>query len=142
MDTNDDSHPSKRDLTAWWARYYDVAHLASQLGRLPRLSDGVAPAHVSWPAAQRRATTLNAQQRAALAALPGWSNNPRNDAFEDRAEELRVFIATRARAPRVRGKEPGEVALAHWLSRQRVAMAEGRLTAERARVLSYVTRQL
>jgi len=136
------SRGSKRDLTRWWARYERVAHHAHRLGRLPRLSDGVDPADVGWPASQRRATTLTPQQRDALESLPGWSYHPRDDAWDQRAEELRQFIALHARAPRVRGPIPGESGLAHWYSRQRIADADGRLTPERALTLRYATRRL
>lgn len=142
MDTPHPAPHPRRDLSHWWARYDRVASHAHLLGRLPRLSDHVDPADVGWPASQRRATTLDTDQRAALAALPGWSDHPRADSWEQRAEELRVFIATHHRAPRVRGDMDGESALAHWHSRQRVADTQGRLTTERSRALRYATRAL
>lgn len=142
MHTPQPPRSSKRDLTQWWTRYHRIAAIAEQLGRLPRLSDNVDPADVGWPANQRRATTLNPEQRAALEALAGWSSNPRDDAWEARAEELHRFIATYARAPRVRGGIPGEPALAHWLSRQRLADRAGELGAERSAALRYATRAL
>jgi len=142
MHTSRRTPGSKRDHGPWWANYERVAEHAHALGRLPRLSDGVPADIVGWAAGQRRATTLTSKQKAALAALPGWSDRPRAEAWELRAEELRRFIATEGRAPRVRGELPGESALAHWFSRQRVAEATGRLTTERARLLAYATRTL
>ncbi|MGZ0711302.1 Helicase associated domain protein (plasmid) [Coraliomargarita sp. W4R53] len=133
-------HGSKRDLTHWWARYRRVEQIANRLGRLPRLSDGVEPADVGWPANQRRATTLTVEQRAALELLPGWSSKPLSDAWESRAEELRRFINDRERAPRVRGDLPGEAALAHWHSRQRVAERNGTLSKDQIRILRYASR--
>lgn len=133
---------TKRDRGPWWATYERVAAHAWALGRLPRLSDGVTADLVGWAASQRRALTLTADQKAALAALPGWTDRPRADAWEDRAEELRRFIATEGRAPRVRGDLPGESALAHWHSRQRVAERHGLLSPERAQLLAYSTRTL
>lgn len=133
---------SRRDRGPWWANYERVAAHAHALGRLPRLSDGVPADLVGWAAGQRRATSLTADQRAALAALPGWSDRPRADAWEERAEELRRFIAAEGRVPRVRGDVPGESALAHWYSRQRVAERRGLLSPERARLLAYSTRGL
>ena len=140
-----DHTPADRPKTPrsqWWERYDRIAYHAERLGRLPRLSDGVEARDVRWPAAQRRATRLTSAQRAALAALPGWSDNPRADTWEERADELRRFITTHHRAPRVRGDLPGESALAHWLSRQVVAAADGALDADRLRALRYVTRGL
>ncbi|MGZ0712307.1 helicase associated domain-containing protein (plasmid) [Coraliomargarita sp. W4R53] len=131
---------SKRDLTQWWMRYHRVERIATQLGRLPRLSDGADPADVGWAANQRRATSLTPEQFAALAALPGWSNRPRADAWEARAEELRNFIAAHGRMPRVRGEVEGESALAHWFSRQRLVDRAGELGHERSTALRYATR--
>ncbi|SDT03694.1 helicase associated domain-containing protein [Microbacterium paraoxydans] len=133
---------SRRDRGPWWAAYERVAEHAYALGRLPRLSDGVPADVVGWAAGQRRATMLTADQKAALRALPGWSDRPRADAWEERAEELRRFIAAEGRLPRVRGTLPGESALAHWVSRQRVAEADGRLSPERVRLLAYATRSI
>lgn len=142
MHTPRNTPGSGRDRGPWWANYEKVAEHAHALGRLPRLSDGIPADIVGWAAGQRRATTLTTDQKAALAALPGWSERPRADAWEERADELRRFIATEGRAPRIRGVLPGESALAHWFSRQRVAEAAGRLTTERARLLAYATRTL
>ncbi|WP_442927533.1 helicase associated domain-containing protein [Microbacterium sp.] len=142
MHTPRNAPRSKRDLGPWWASYERVAEYAHALGRLPRLSDGVPADVVGWTAGQRRATTLTADQKAALMSLPGWSDKPRADAWEKRAEELRRFIAVEGRLPRVRGSVPGESALAHWVSRQRVAEADGRLSPERVRLLTYATRNI
>lgn len=142
MHTPRNAPRSKRDLGPWWASYERVAEHARALGRLPRLSDGVPADVVGWAAGQRRATTLTADQKAALVSLPGWSDKPRADAWEDRAEELRRFITVEGRPPRVRGSIPGESALAHWFSRQRVAEADGRLSPERVRLLTYATRNI
>lgn len=133
---------SRRHRGPWWAAYERVAEHAYALGRLPRLSDGVPADVVGWAAGQRRATMLTPDQKAALRALPGWSDRPRADAWEERAEQLRRFITAEGRAPRVRGTIPGESALAHWHSRQRVAEADGRLSPERVRLLAYATRSI
>lgn len=140
MNTPHSPRASRRDLTHWWARYRRVEQIANRLGRLPRLSDGIDPADVGWPANQRRATTLTAEQRTALEALPGWSPQPLADAWETRAEELRQFVAANGRVPRVRGDLPGESALAHWQSRQRTAERNGTLSDERRRILRYASR--
>lgn len=133
---------STRDLTQWWTRYQRISAIAERLGRLPRLSDGVDPSDANWPARQRRATTLNENQRNALESLPGWSDQPRTDAWEARAEDLRQFIASNDRAPQTRGALHGEAALAHWLSRQRIAERNGSLGIDRSTALRYATRHL
>jgi hypothetical protein len=142
MSLHDPAHPNTQSRERWFARYERIAVITVNLGRLPRLSDGVRPADVSWVANQRRATTLSAEQKAALRALPGWSARPRDERWLDRAEELRTFIHTHKRAPRVRGAIPGETALAHWSSRQRVKMRDGTLSRARTNAYRYATRSL
>lgn len=141
MSLREPTQPHNQDRERWFARYDRIAAIAAALGRLPRLSDGVRPADVSWVANQRRATTLSAEKEAALSALPGWSTRPRDERWLNRAEELRTFIQTHDRAPRVRSEVPGEAALAHWSSRQRVKMRDGTLGSARADVYRYATRR-
>jgi len=127
----------------WWHRYTRVATISTQLGRLPRRSDPeIASADIAWLANQRRTHHLTEEQRLALTALPGWSDNPRAEQWLTRAEELREFIHVNGRAPRVGGRLPGESALAHWFSRQRVALRNGELSRARATALAYATRHL
>lgn len=133
-----DAHPSPR-RTVWEHTYAQIHPIATDLGRLPRLSDGVEPRLVNWIANQRRAQKLRPEQRALLEQLPGWSWDPKQDAWLERAEELRGFITTHGRPPRER--EATESALAHWLSRQLVADRNGRLSADRRTVLDYVLRR-
>jgi len=135
MSTNASSRRSR-----WHRTYEEVRAIAEALGRTPRLSDGVQPALVNWLAGQRRATTLSDEQKRALEAIPGWSWNPRDDAWLARAEELRMFIAANGRLPRER--ESTESALAHWLSRQRVMRGHGLISTDRIRTLDYVLRAL
>lgn len=124
---------------SWETTYQTVQRLAQELGRLPRLSDGADPRTVNWIANQRRAVRLRNHQRAALECLPGWSWDPKQDAWLERAEQVRQFIATHGRTPRQR--VPEESALAHWLSRQKVAHRKGQLSEERSQILEYVLRQ-
>lgn len=132
-----DTYPSTRRIP-WDDTYRDVLALALDLGRLPRLSDGVDPRLVNWPANQRRRHDLTARQRADLEGLPGWSWDPREDAWLNRADELRRFIETHGRRPRQRIS--AESALAHWLSEQMVAARAGRLSYDRRVALAYAMR--
>jgi len=127
-------------LAAWRQKYDRVRPICERLGRTPRLSDGVPATLVNWLSGQRRATSLSNEQKRALQALPGWSWEPRQAAWMERADDLRAFIATHGRMPRER--DPDESALAHWYSRQRVALREGRLSAERRAALEYAVRHL
>ena len=129
--------PSRGD---WWDTYRLVSALSRPLGRVPKLSDGAPAVVVNWLSNQRRATTLTSQQRAALESLPDWSWDPRQDAWIARAEELRLFIHAHGRFPRVRDKS--EQALAHWYSRQRLALQRRELLPHREKLLHYATRPL
>jgi len=137
-------HPYLEYVPASWAmRYRRIARLADARRRVPRRSDeGVDPADVSWIADQKRAEGLSFRQRWLLALLPGWEESTRDGAWYKRAEDLRQFIATHERLPRVRTTDAFERALAHWLSRQRVAVKENRLSRERADALAYALRSV
>ena len=124
----------------WKVRYRRIAELAARLGRLPRLSDKLDSTDVSWIANQKRSTTLTTEQQTALEQIAGWRTASRDGAWEERAEELRVFIKAHGRMPRIRGKNPRESALAHWTSRQQVAQRDELLSAERIQALGYATR--
>jgi len=127
----------------WKARYDRIAEVTALLGRLPRRSDpNVNPRDVAWIADQRRALNLTPAQSYALAQLPGWFEGTRDGAWYARAEELRAFIDLRGRRPRVRAGDQEERALAHWYSRQHVALRRGELRVERASALIYVFRAL
>jgi len=131
----DTCHTPRR--AAWNATYARIHAIAHGLGRLPRLSDGVERRLVNWSANQRRATGLSPEQRAALEQLPGWSWDPTEERWLDRAEELRLFCAAHdGELPRER--DPEESALAHWLSRQLVAQRKGTLATHRSDILNYI----
>ncbi len=133
-----DTCPSPRRAT-WDTTYNHIYAIAHDLGRLPRISDGVDPRLVNWPSNQRRSSRLTPEQRAALERLPGWSWDPAEDAWLDRAEELRTFRVTHeGRLPRER--DPEESALAHWVSRQLVAQRTGNLAPHRSDILDYILR--
>ena len=132
--------PNRRDRRSWWETYRRVGALSRRLGRLPKLSDGAPAVLVTWISNQRRATTLTSQQCVALESLPAWSWNPRQAAWIARAEELRLFIRATGRLPRVR--DDGERALAHWYSRQHLAMQRRELPRHREVLLHYATRPL
>jgi hypothetical protein len=91
---------------------------------------------------QRRSWSLTEEQQRLLSELPGWSWTPHDERWEERAEDLRVFIATHGRAPRVRAVHVRERSLAQWYSRQRVALQRGDLDPHRAVAFSYVVRGL
>jgi len=144
MSTYPYNDPRPEDLSPRWkARYDRIAEVTALLGRLPRRSDpGISPRDVAWIADQRRALNLTPAQRYALAQLPGWFEGTRDGVWYARAEELRVFIDAHGRPPRVRAEMREERALAHWYSRQRVALRRGELGAERTSALLYVVRAL
>jgi len=133
-----DTCPSPR-RASWNSTYDRILAIAKDLGRLPRLSDGVDPRLVNWPSNQRRSSRLTPEQRAALEQLPGWSWDPAEDAWLDRAEKLRTFRESHdGRLPRER--DPEESVLAHWLSRQLVAQRTAKLATHRSDILDYILR--
>jgi len=142
-------HPPLQHVPASWdTRYRRIAELANQLGRMPRRSDaGVEPADISWVADQKRADQkraegLSPEQAELLAQLPGWEMSTRDGAWEQRADDLRQFIAEHERDPRRRAPDAPERSLANWVARQRAALAEGRLRPWQVRALEYALRRL
>jgi hypothetical protein len=128
--------------TEWMRRYDTVRRLSKSQGRLPTRSSSPDLALVAWISNQRRAWNLTLEQQRLLSELPGWSWAPHQDRWEQRAEELRLFIATHGRAPRARAAHLDERSLAHWYSRQRIAVQRGDLNQERTAALAYAIRGL
>lgn len=133
--------PISRD-SAWSSRYQELVSVVAKLGRLPRCSDDCDAALLTWIANQRRAPFLADERQRMLEDLQGWKWDPRDVQWQQRAEELRGFVTTEKRSPRVRNAHAEERALAHWVSRQRVARDEGRLSEERVAMLDYAMRNV
>jgi len=145
----DTEHPLLQHVPApWAARYRRIAELARQLGRMPRRSDvSVEPADISWVADQKRADQkraegLSPEQEELLGQLPGWEMSTRDGAWEQRADDLRRFIAEHGREPRRRAAEAPERSLANWVARQRAALDRGRLRPWQVLAFQYALRRL
>lgn len=122
---------------AWNLRFAQLEVATERLGRLPRSSSECGTALLAWMTNQRRALDLNPVKQRRLEALQGWEWDPRRALWEQRAEELRAFVRGSGQLPRTRTSDRAERALAHWLSRQRVASQGGQLSPERATLLAY-----
>lgn len=142
MTDGDNGNNTQRPPAEWTRRYDEVRRLARSQRRLPTRGSTADSALVAWVSNQRRAWNLSAEQQRLLSELPGWSWTPHEERWEERAEDLRMFIATYGRAPRARAVHVRERSLAHWHSRQRVAQQNGELDPHRAVLLSYATRGL
>lgn len=82
---------------------------------------------VSWVKNQRRGS-LCEYQVAALTQIPDWKWAPRRTVWNERAHQLDEFRKSFGREPRVRSGWKEERSLAHWASRQRQALREGKLS--------------
>jgi Helicase associated domain. len=141
MNSNVPPETSSRESN-WWSRYHRIAHVADDLGRLPRRSDDVDARDVAWLANQRRSVSHTPEQTRALERLPGWFETTRGGAWQVRAEQLRRFIDEHGRRPRQRSVDSTESALAHWYSRQLVARRKGQLAPQRVTIMAYVMRSV
>ena len=81
----------------------------------------------SWVKNQRRGALCD-YQVAAIMRLPGWKWAPRRMTCDERAKALDHFRNDYGRDPRIRSGWEYERALAHWHTRQRRALDQGKLT--------------
>ncbi|WP_441005406.1 helicase associated domain-containing protein [Microbacterium sp. CFBP 8790] len=114
----------------WMLRYTQLKKFTREHGQLPTRSQS-SGSLVSWVKNQRRSWTLTREQVRLLEQLPGWSWDPREDAWLRRAEEVRTFLQQHGRLPRARATHVRERSLAHWYSRQLRASQKGELSTER-----------
>lgn len=139
---NPDNRPRRATISRperWQLRYEQLLRAQAELGRLLRRGDPVPPGLVDWMKNQRRNPALTDEQARLLERIPGLTWEPKDDAFEERAEALRLYIAEHRREPRRRSANADERALAEWLGRQRRRASRGQLNAERLRLLTYAT---
>jgi superfamily II DNA or RNA helicase len=98
----------------------------------------------SWAAGQRTAYKrgmLKASRIERLAAIPGWSWDPYEDAWEDGFERLRRFsdLNGHARVPSAHREQDG-YSLGTWVNNQRSALRRGKLDASRVQRLAALPR--
>lgn len=101
---------------------------------MPRPADPDERRLADWVRYQRRVfDRLSEDQLRRLASIPGFSFDPRAEAFERRAAAYRAFVERRARPPRRHADEPVERALAVWAAEVREQYRGGRLPYSRLR---------
>ncbi|MFS0732959.1 helicase associated domain-containing protein [Microbacterium sp. 1P10UB] len=142
MTDGDTSNNTQRPPAVWMQRYDQVRRFAQSAGRLPTQASTTDSALVTWMSNQRRSWNLSAEQQRLLAELPGWRWAPHEERWEERAEDLRMFVAAHGRPPRVRAVHARERSLGQWYSRQRLAHQRGELNPRRAVAFSYAIRGL
>lgn len=116
-----------------------VEAYVSRTGRLPRINlrkqsgDSEEPLLANWLRYQRRyQSSLTAQQRARLEALPGFEWEPWDSAWDDKYLAYSLFLKCYGRRPRRRSDDPSERSLATWYRNQRARQAHGLLPKHRA----------
>jgi superfamily II DNA or RNA helicase len=120
----------KTPVLKWSVQLEALQKFIKKEGRLPKKSEALR----SWINTQRRRKgTLSAERVAALEALPQWSWGEVRDAphidWSVHLEELREFIKKQGQLP----KQPG--VLRKWVSHQRTAKKNGKLSEERIAAL-------
>ncbi len=114
----------------WHGRLQALADFVETYGRLPRSNarrrrqpDAAGErALAEWLRHQRRPQArerLSDSQRQLLEALPQFSWEPLDDAWDDRLDEYREFLNMERRHPRYRSRDAHERALAAWAVHQR-----------------------
>jgi helicase associated protein len=116
-------------LRHWDTGYPRLAGWVAERGRIPAVSavtgDGYELGRFVRNCRQH-AGRLDAEQRAALAALPGWSwhvTADRRAGSADRLDRARRFVAAHRYLPQLDGADDGERELARWLRRYQPGLA-------------------
>lgn len=86
-----------------------------------------------WCRYQRRHwASLTAFQRARLDVSPAFAWDIREQAWQERADEIDAFIGARGRRPMLRAADAEEFVLARWMARQLAHLQRGTLPPSRA----------
>lgn len=125
----------------WNAAFDRITAFTDQHGRIPTRSDDLGMAN--WLAGQRfalRAHRLPTDRARSLARLPGWmeslSSTRARQPWEQRCAQLRLFLTTHQRYPRVTARDAEECVLARWVTTQREQARRDGLSAYRTAALS------
>lgn len=91
---------------------------------------------VQWLRYQRRnKDRLSTYQRERLECLPGFSWEPREDAWLDSLHDVELFVREHRRRPRRRSADPDEARLAIWFRNQCLHARQKSLSGERVDLL-------
>lgn len=110
-----DATPGSRASRTWAikCREYYTRMSAAPNGRV------VLPKPLADWASRQRFTKLSDLQEQCLAAIPGWSWDPRRDQWERQRARVEAFMREHGRAPRAEGTLPAEPKIGLWLKRCR-----------------------
>lgn len=134
------SGPAQR----WAKRYGDLQRFIELTGGMPRERANASGQEdeesllAGWARYQRRRErngTLLDWQRTLLEQVDAFSWDPLVEQWEERCEELRVFLTGKGRMPRYRSTDDAERSLAAWVHKQRHVYTHGRLPQSRVDAL-------
>lgn len=122
------------------------AHVAAH-GALPKLtstSEGDDSRRLAeWMRYQRRnEDRLSDYQQERLECVPGFSWDPREDAWHDSLHGVEMFVRKHHRRPRRRSTDPDEARLAIWFRNQRLLARRESLSDERLGLLVQLNRRI
>jgi len=130
----------RRSDQKWSRRVDELAAFVAARGRFPRHTrkDDAERALQNWLVKVRKDDDLSDDQVAALdAAVPDWRGGRGvADSWAERTREIQAWIADHGHRPRPQSADAVESRLGFWLTRQRRAQREGRLSVEAAALLT------
>lgn len=98
---------------------------------------------VEWMRYQRRNEhRLSDYQRERLECLPGFSWDPREDAWHDALHDVEMFVREHRHRPRRRSADPEEARLAIWFRNQGLHSKRGSISEERLEMLVQLNRRI
>lgn len=98
---------------------------------------------VEWTRYQRRnQNRLSDYQRERLECVPGFSWDPREDAWHDALHDVEMFVRAHGRRPRRRSSHSEEARLAIWFRNQRLLARRESLSDERLDLLVQLNRRI
>lgn len=98
---------------------------------------------VEWMRYQRRnEDRLSDYRRERLGCVPGFSWDPREDAWHDALHDVEMFVREHRRRPRRRSADPDEARLAIWFRNQGLLFKRGSISEERLEMLVQLNRRI
>lgn len=127
----------RRNEVKWSLRVAELAVFVAEHGNLPRntRSDEVERQLSAWMQVQRRAELSDDQAEMLNLSVPGWRGDGVAAGWSARVREIEAFVGKNGHRPRPQGDTPEESRMGFWLTRQRRALREGRLSAVGATLL-------
>ncbi len=127
----------RRNEAKWGLRAQQLAEFFAEHDRLPRSTraDEDERRLNAWLHVQRDAELTDEQITTLNAAVPTWRGEGVPSGWAHRTREIQHFIRDEGHRPRPQGATPEERRMGFWLTRQRKALREGRLSEAAATML-------